>query len=139
VTVWIAKSCKEPYRSLEGFFPASLGVFKRCGGSFEEGIPTMLKMFAPAMLAASLLALAPSLATAAPGLQAKPVSEAGIVKVQGRDDVRRREIRRRSFNRGFRAGGRYRNAPRGWRRYDRRPGDWRTRGCIIVGPVWFCP
>lgn len=101
----------------------------------------MLKMFAPAVLAASLLAFAPSLAIAAatPGLQAKPVGEAGIVKVQGRDDVRRREIRRRSFNRGYRAGSRHAHAPRGWRRYDRRPGDWRTRGCVIVGPLWFCP
>jgi hypothetical protein len=29
--------------------------------------------------------------------------------------------------------------PRGWHRYGRRPHDWRGRGCIVVGPVWFCP
>lgn len=36
-------------------------------------------------------------------------------------------------------GHRYRKAPHGWHRFTRRPGDWRTRGCILVGPVWFCP
>jgi hypothetical protein len=39
----------------------------------------------------------------------------------------------------YRAGGRYHSAPHGWRRYGARPRDWRTRGCVIVGPVWFCP
>lgn len=39
----------------------------------------------------------------------------------------------------YRPGYKYRTAPHGWHRYSRRPGDWRTRGCIIVGPVWFCP
>jgi hypothetical protein len=29
--------------------------------------------------------------------------------------------------------------PYGWRRYGARPYDWRTRGCIVVGPIWFCP
>jgi Ni/Co efflux regulator RcnB len=33
----------------------------------------------------------------------------------------------------------YRTAPRGWHRYSARPRNWRTRGCIIVGPLWFCP
>lgn len=36
-------------------------------------------------------------------------------------------------------GGRYKHAPKGWHRYDKRPGDWRTRGCVIVGPIWWCP
>ncbi|MDQ0395473.1 hypothetical protein [Labrys monachus] len=29
--------------------------------------------------------------------------------------------------------------PYGWHRYRTRPYDWRTRGCIVVGPIWFCP
>jgi len=29
--------------------------------------------------------------------------------------------------------------PRGWNRYDRRPWGWQRRGCITVGPVWYCP
>lgn len=101
----------------------------------------MLKVFAPAAVLASLLAFSPSFANAAaaPGVAAKPAGEAGIVKVQDRDGMRRKEIRRRSFNKGYRAGSRHSHPPRGWRRYDRRPSDWRTRGCIIVGPIWFCP
>lgn len=39
----------------------------------------------------------------------------------------------------YRPGYRYRSAPRGWHRYHARPRDWRSRGCVIVGPVWFCP
>ena len=36
-------------------------------------------------------------------------------------------------------GHRYDRAPGHWRRHSHRPRDWRKRGCIIVGPVWFCP
>ena len=36
-------------------------------------------------------------------------------------------------------GRRYHSAPPGWRRYGARPGDWRMRGCVMVGPMWFCP
>jgi hypothetical protein len=39
----------------------------------------------------------------------------------------------------YRPGHHYRYAPHGWHRYHYRPRDWRTRGCIIVGPIWFCP
>jgi hypothetical protein len=37
------------------------------------------------------------------------------------------------------AGRRYHSAPHGWHRFDRRPGDWHARNCVMVGPVWFCP
>lgn len=36
-------------------------------------------------------------------------------------------------------GGRFRSAPPGYRRYGARPGNWRTRGCVTVGAIWFCP
>jgi hypothetical protein len=39
----------------------------------------------------------------------------------------------------YRAGHRYKSAPHGWHRYHARPGNWQRRGCIIVGPAWFCP
>lgn len=35
-------------------------------------------------------------------------------------------------------GHRYKSAPHGWHRYDRRPRDWNRRGCVMVGPLWFC-
>ncbi|MBN9075239.1 MAG: hypothetical protein J0H84_03380 [Rhizobiales bacterium] len=41
--------------------------------------------------------------------------------------------------RHYRPGSRYDRAPHGWHRYRHRPHDWRTRGCIVVGPLWFCP
>ena len=46
---------------------------------------------------------------------------------------------RRGHRHGYRAGHRYRKAPRGWHRHSYRPYYWQTRGCIMVGPVWFCP
>lgn len=39
----------------------------------------------------------------------------------------------------YRAGGHYKKAPAHWHRYSRRPGDWQRRGCIVVGPIWWCP
>ncbi|CAA2139721.1 hypothetical protein [Hyphomicrobium sp. ghe19] len=29
--------------------------------------------------------------------------------------------------------------PHGWHRYNKRPGDWSRRGCMAIGPVWWCP
>lgn len=46
---------------------------------------------------------------------------------------------RQGYRNGYRAGSHHSRAPRNWRRYGSRPGDWRTRGCIIVGPIWYCP
>lgn len=40
---------------------------------------------------------------------------------------------------GFRPGSRHAHAPKGWHRHSRRPSYWQTRGCVVVGPVWFCP
>ena len=37
------------------------------------------------------------------------------------------------------AGRNYHSAPYGWRRYGYRPDNWSYRGCILVGPYWFCP
>ena len=39
----------------------------------------------------------------------------------------------------YHPGYRYHDAPRNWHRYSYRPYDWEDRGCIIVGPLWFCP
>ncbi|EJW11338.1 hypothetical protein A33M_3234 [Rhodovulum sp. PH10] len=72
---------------------------------------------------------------------------AAVVDVQWRPDRDgrydgRRGPDRRDFRRDHRRGPVYRGhrgPPRGWHRYSRRPGDWRRRGCMQVGPVWFCP
>ena len=84
---------------------------------------------APALL---LSALAISPASAAPAAHVNDGASSSIVLAQytHRDDHRRQR---------YTPGRRYKSAPHGWHRYDRRPGDWRHRGCVLVGPVWFCP
>jgi hypothetical protein len=42
-------------------------------------------------------------------------------------------------HRHYKPGSHHKHPPKNWRRYDKRPGDWRTRGCVIVGPIWWCP
>jgi hypothetical protein len=83
---------------------------------------------APALL---LSALAISPASAAPATHVNGASSSSIVLAQYHRDDRRGPR--------YTPGRRYRSAPHGWHRYDRRPGDWRHRGCVLVGPVWFCP
>jgi hypothetical protein len=69
------------------------------------------------------------------------VDNATVVEVQGRRDYDRRDRFDRRDRRGHHwvPGRRYDRAPPRWRRYGSRPHDWRRRGCVIVGPVWFCP
>lgn len=70
---------------------------------------------------------------------------AQVVPVQAQ--IQRKRPPPRMERRGYRRDGRrhwtpgrsYRHAPRGWNRYHSRPRDWRRRGCVSVGPVWFCP
>ena len=100
-----------------------------------------MKFLVPAAVASLLAA---SAASAQPpvsllnGLDQSTSPE--IIQVQRRDRDDRDDNARRGDNRRFVPGRRYRETPPGWRRHGyRRPGDWRTRGCILVGPLWFCP
>jgi hypothetical protein len=61
---------------------------------------------------------------------------ADTIFVRSRDRDRSRSRRRRRRSRGR---SRDRNGPPGWRRYSSRPHDWQRRGCISIGPIWFCP
>ena len=93
------------------------------------------------LLAAALLisGAAVTTASAAPVAPVSGVTQGHVIDVQyrHRDDRRyRRHVRPAPR---YRAGHRYRSAPRGWHRYHARPRDWNRRGCILVGPVWFCP
>jgi hypothetical protein len=94
----------------------------------------MLKAILPAVFV-SLVAV--SSASALPLVSPEAAqTESQVTQVQGRPDDARRGNDRREFT----PGRRYDRSPPGWRRHgSRRPGDWRTRGCIMVGPVWFCP
>lgn len=58
---------------------------------------------------------------------------------QYRRDRRGPSVRRYGPPPRYAPGARFRNAPPGYRRYGARPGNWRTRGCVTVGAIWFCP
>ena len=79
-------------------------------------------------------------AVAAPGAPASGMADnRSVVQVQYRYD-RGRYVRvpsPRHYH--YVPGRRYAAPPRGWHRYKSRPRDWNRRGCVIVGPVWFCP
>jgi hypothetical protein len=87
---------------------------------------------APALLLAAFAFTPASAAPAAPiqASAAKPVVTLAQYKEERHDH---------HHHQHYVAGHRYRSAPHGWHRYHRRPHDWHTRGCILVGPIWFCP
>jgi hypothetical protein len=93
----------------------------------------MLKAFLPAAAVSLLLAAS----SASAGVPASTLT--GTTAQDATGVVHQAQHRHRGHKHRYRAGGRYSRAPRGWRRYGARPYDWRTRGCIVVGPVWFCP
>ncbi len=96
----------------------------------------MLKALVPAAILTILAATSLSAAPAVSQLQAS------VDTVQVRDGETRGDRRTmQRHNRGDRhytPGRRYKSAPSHYRRYAQRPHDWRSRGCILVGPVWFC-
>jgi hypothetical protein len=45
-----------------------------------------------------------------------------------------------NYNYKYHGGGGYHYGNRYWgHRYNYRPYNWQTLGCIVVGPVWYCP
>lgn len=103
-----------------------------------------LKMLIPALfLAAVMQAPAPTPASAA-AVKPSIAVESSVIEVQARRDRRGLRRDRRDYRRGWRGNrryyrGGYRRPPRGWRRYGYRPYNWRSRGCVVIGPLWFCP
>jgi hypothetical protein len=91
-------------------------------------------------LAAAVLAVFGAASASAAVVPKTAVSEEplAVVEAQYRRDRDRFD---RGRNRGPKwvPGRRYDRPPPRWRRYGSRPGDWRRRGCVTVGPVWFCP
>jgi Ni/Co efflux regulator RcnB len=88
-------------------------------------------------LAAAITLFAINGASATPSVTTKPAaSSSEIIQVQHR---RHAAPQHRGHRHHYVPGRRYSTAPRGWHRHARRPGDWRTKGCVMVGPLWFCP
>jgi opacity protein-like surface antigen len=99
------------------------------------------------ILAATVIAF--GMASAAHAAQVKP-SASPNVSVSS-DLV---QVGKKSYKRAYKGKGKYRGPkyrgrkyyrggydrpPRGWRGYHYRPYGWRARGCISVGPLWYCP
>lgn len=98
------------------------------------------------ILAAAVIAF--GMASAAHAVPVKPsaspnASAASDLVQAGKKYKRAYKGKRKYRNRGYRGRNYYRGGyhrpPRGWRSYSYRPYGWRSRGCIIVGPVWYCP
>jgi hypothetical protein len=100
----------------------------------------MISRFAGGLFGLGLLGLA--LATPSP-VQAASVGVptlSGMASPTTDAQYRRdRSLRPHDRRRRYVPGGRYDSPPPRWRRYGSRPGNWRRRGCVVVGPVWFCP
>ncbi|MCB1549608.1 MAG: hypothetical protein KDJ41_17540 [Hyphomicrobiaceae bacterium] len=94
------------------------------------------------LIAAAVLALASTAASAAPVTthQVPTIGEPQMTLAQyDRRPTDRRWRDGRPHRHRYVPGRRYDAPPPRWRRYHMRPRDWRRRGCIIVGPLWFCP
>lgn len=94
-------------------------------------------MMKVALAASALLIAGIGTATAASVPQSGISATTPVVEVQHRRDHHR--AHRRGPPPRWVAGRRYDRSPPGWRRHGKRPHDWRRRGCVVVGPVWFCP
>ncbi len=83
-------------------------------------------------------ASAAPLSKAAGATQGIVQSDVEHVRDRNRNGIRDRYERRyRGWDRGWRGDRRYYRY-RNWNRYGYRPYNWRSRGCVAVGPVWFC-
>jgi hypothetical protein len=101
------------------------------------------------ILAATVLAF--GVASAAQAVPIKPSAspsasvssnlvEVGKKSYKGKSRYKGSKYRGHKYHRGkYHAGRKYHRAPKGWRSYSYRPYGWYGRGCIVAGPLWFCP
>lgn len=106
----------------------------------KQGNRALIKSIIAA-IAFSLLAVssASAFTPASSAVNSKMLAASSLIEAQyrpHRPHVSRRHVRRAPR---YTPGRRYSAAPRGWHRYHARPGTWRNRGCIMVGPFWYCP
>lgn len=87
---------------------------------------------------AALVAVSASAASAAPLTAAKPKFESATEQVRLDPAKPRHRMHRHHRHGHWRDDPRYERY-RGWHRYSYRPRGWRDRGCIAIGPIWFCP
>lgn len=83
---------------------------------------------------AAFIALTATSASALP--VAKP-GQVGAEKSSMSEQVQYRKKHNRRHNSWRHNDHRY-DKYRGWNRYSKRPYNYRSRGCVAVGPIWFC-
>jgi hypothetical protein len=92
-------------------------------------------------LAAGLIAMSASAASAFPSAKLD-TNGSGITTTVAEHDgnnnygMKKRHTRHRMIHRDN--DDRYQQYS-GWHRYSHRPSRWSNRGCVAVGPIWFCP
>ncbi len=93
------------------------------------------------------LAIGGLMSTSVSAAPLSSVASAGVKQGLANSNVEQVHKKRRGWKhhrhwkkpRGYRYYGHRYPHYRGWYRYNYRPYDWRTRGCVVIGPVWFCP
>jgi stalled ribosome alternative rescue factor ArfA len=48
-------------------------------------------------------------------------------------------FKKKTYHKRKSFGSHNRRPPANWHRYNKRPGDWSRRGCMAIGPIWWCP
>jgi hypothetical protein len=137
-----ARRCRRAFvRALTAVGRNPLSSGRVSSGTPKTREESSLKITALALSAATLLgivSLVPASAAPAPSSALKLNAAAGHVEQVQYKKYKKKGFKK-GYRKGYRAGHSYRHAPKGWRSYSSRPYGWQTRGCIIVGPVWFCP
>jgi hypothetical protein len=90
-----------------------------------------------ALMSTAALA-APATGSAPAAAVPETLQQNSVIQIQHRRDDDRR-WREQSRRHRYEPGRHYRSAPHGWHRHRHRPRDWYARGCVVIGPVWFCP
>jgi hypothetical protein len=84
---------------------------------------------------------------AAPKTELPALSQSDIIHVgkkshghHGGKHYNRKHYKHYNYRGGKHYRGRYYHGGRYWgRRYYYRPYNWQAWGCVVVGPVWYCP
>jgi hypothetical protein len=100
----------------------------------------MFKTLAAAAIVIGLSGAAQAAPVASKSLGIDAGQNAGVMLVRDRDRRGRHHWRHRHHRDHWHGRRHWRHGPPpGWRRYHSRPWNYRTRGCVMFGPVWFCP
>jgi len=119
-------------------------MFKpRLNGTLFRGTIAAMGFALAGVMAVGPASAGPATINATPAVQTGEATGTMITPVKRwyRDDWHYDRYRGRHYDRyaNHRYDRRYYDRPPpGWRRYSYAPYGWRDRGCINVGPVWYC-